>query len=97
MMPERSILRVRERPHLHPDRAGELVVEVLRDGVVVATIYGSREGVHITSDRISSESKTVYFEAQGFSPGVIVPLLGAFDTCPWCGGDESACLLCVKA
>ena len=49
-MTERSVLRVRQRPHVHPERKDEEVWEVLRGGKVVATIYGSREGINIVSD-----------------------------------------------
>lgn len=84
---ERSVLRVRVRPHFHPDRQNETVCEVLRDGEVVATIYGSREGLHITSNRLRATRPPFYFEASlAGVPSYVVPLLKSDEPCPWCDG-----------
>ncbi len=82
--PERSTLRVRERPHIDPRRNGEMVVEVLRDGEVVAHVYGSREGVHVVSPRIREGKGARFFQADNHPASIIVPLLREEDGCPWC-------------
>jgi len=92
-MSERSILRVRERPHTHPDRRSEQIWEVIRDGEVVATIYGTRDGIQIVSPRLERDGRNhpYLFEAQGGSPGWVIPLLASNEACPlcvngvWCG------------
>lgn len=43
----KSILRLRARPHLHPNRGGEAIVEVVREGEVEATIYARQKGMTI--------------------------------------------------
>jgi len=102
---ERSLLRVRERDHIHPQRKGEVVWEVVRDGEVVATIYGSREGVHIVSERLgpSSRNRPFLLEVAG-KPSWVIPLLDDNEVCPWCQGTEVAnigvasgpCPICVQ-
>lgn len=85
----KSILRLRARPHLHPDRGGEAIVEVVREGVVVATIYGSREGVHIVSPCFEvnvGQPRSFVTNVRGAMPGLLVPLLRPGETCPWCAG-----------
>lgn len=85
----RSELRLRERPHLHPARSSDQVIEVLRDGKVVATIYGSREGVHIVSDRLAATTSNRPFflqPAPAPMPGYVIPLLASDEVCPWCAG-----------
>jgi hypothetical protein len=93
-MAERSILRIREKPHVDPAREAETIVEVLRDGNVVAHIYGTREGVQIVSHRIPKESRALYLDIEGLPPAVMLPLLDPSDACPWCGGTDPACALC---
>jgi len=87
-MSERSILRVRERPHIHPDRRNEQIWEVVRDGEVVAHIYGTRDGVQVVSPRLDRDgrNKPYLFEASGVSPGWVIPLLAPDDPCPLCVG-----------
>jgi hypothetical protein len=88
-MPEtkRSVLRVRKEKHIHPARAGETVIEVLRDGVAVAHIYGTREGVQIVSDRFAPDTQNAPFRVVvDERPSVVVPLLAVGEECPWCGG-----------
>jgi hypothetical protein len=103
-MSGRSVLRVRERPHIHPNRQQEVIIEVLRDGEVVATIYGSREGVHVVSERLAEDFNQPFrFKLKGGgvldSPSCIVPLLAKREECPWCGGtgkfkDATVCPVC---
>lgn len=102
-LPERSLLRIREKPHHRADRAGEAIIEVLRDGVVVATIYGTREGVQVVSERFTRDSKSLLIvpESENAHPSIVVPLLAAGELCPWCRGTGSldvdgvaACALC---
>ena len=82
----RSILRLREQSHTV--RTAEPVVEVCRDGVVVATIYGSREGLHIASVR-QPYNGAFSIEGPTFSmPGWSVTLLEKEEACPWCGGSR---------
>jgi hypothetical protein len=90
-MNPRSILRVRPAPHIHPDRRDEVIVEVLRDGQVVASIYGSREGIHIASERLGPETRNTPFRLElpsspevKMEQGFIVPLLATDEPCPWC-------------
>jgi len=86
---ERSILRLRTKPHIHPDRREETIVEVVRDGKVVATIYGTREGVQIVSDRIEQSRPPVYLDGQTLPvpvQSIVVPLLAKDEVCPWCQG-----------
>lgn len=83
-MSDRSLLRVRPREHIDPNRdKSEFVVEVWRDGIVVAHIYGTREGVQIVSDRVRPE-RQFFFDA-GVRPSIVVPLLAEGEVCPWCG------------
>lgn len=93
-LPERSVLRVREAPHINPERRAETIVEVWRDGKVVATIYGSREGVHIVSERAH---RSFSMEAAGM-PGIVVPLLADNEPCPWCANGLliAPCPVCGK-
>jgi len=87
-LPPRSILRLREG-HIDPGRQGEIVVEVLRDGEVVAFIYGSREGVHIVSPRLHEAKNNEAFFLGGDimpMPGYVIPLLADGEQCPWCEG-----------
>lgn len=98
MSAERSLLRVRERKHLHPDRQDEIVIEVIRKGKVIAFIYGSREGIHVCSDALNDTDKNrPFFFDSGAMPGVILPLLEAGDPCPWCDGDAGpeTCPFCA--
>lgn len=86
-MSQRSVLRIRE--HIHPQRRDETVVEVLRDGVVVASIYGSREGIHIVTER-QPQSRVFAIEGNVFpTPGWSVTLLAEGETCPWCQGRQT--------
>jgi hypothetical protein len=85
-MSERSELRLRARPHHRPDRAGETIVEVWRNGEPVATIYGTREGVQILGPRLG-HNVPFYFEAAE-TPSYVVPLLKADEVCPWCDGGK---------
>ncbi len=86
----RSILRMRSRPHMHPARGGEVIVEVVREGEVVATIFGSREGVHIVAGCFGKDaarpSRPLRTETPGGAPGLLVPLLREGEACPWCEG-----------
>jgi hypothetical protein len=101
---ERSVLRVRQRSHIHPDRQEDTIIEVLRGGEVVATIYGSREGVQVISARLAENFNQPFrfnFKGGGVpdSPSCIVPLLAKREECPWCGGSGTfmnapVCLVC---
>lgn len=99
----RSLLRVRSHGHSDPARdKGEWIVEVWRDAQVVATIYGSREGVHIVSERFNFETgqnSPFGMDVDGV-PSVVVPLLEAGETCPWCSGSRKflngPCPLCAR-
>jgi hypothetical protein len=94
-MSERSTLSLRVRPHFHPDRQEDIVVEVLRAGEVVATIYGSREGVHIVGERVCYNrppfGMMVPVADDAPMPSCVVPLLREGEACPWCeeGGKEA--------
>jgi hypothetical protein len=83
-MAERSVLKVRLRPHIHPDRQAEEIWEVWRGGKLVASIYGSREGIHIVSDRVL-ECPPFRFMVGGM-PSLVVPLIEEGESCPWCSG-----------
>jgi hypothetical protein len=85
-MTERSRLQV--RAHADPARKGEYVFAVLRDGEVVATIFGSREGLHVVSERLAqnSRNKPFFFQAGDLPPGYVIPLLKEGEECPWCKG-----------
>lgn len=92
-MNERSVLMLRHRGHLQPGREQEAVVEVVRAGKTVATIYGSREGVHITSDCFAPHGAG--FRAFFFTvddppgmPGIVIPILAPGEVCPWCEGTN---------
>lgn len=83
----RSILRVRDRDHIHPGRRGETVIEVVREGEVVAHIYGSREGLHIVTER---QPHNRVFAIEGKltpTPGWSLTLLKKGEPCPWCAGE----------
>jgi hypothetical protein len=100
----RSELRLRNRPHFDPRRRDEAIVEIVRDGQVVGTIYGSREGVHIISDCFGQDGRNVkvQFTLVDAACGLLIPMLRPGETCPWCHGskvigegDESAdCPVC---
>jgi hypothetical protein len=97
----RTTLRARQRSHGHPDRVGEVVVEVLRGSQVVATVYGSREGLHIISKHLSSGRARPFWinVAPPGASGIVVPILRPeIDECPWCGGsghfEENSCPVC---
>ena len=85
-MTNRSRLQVRS--HVDPARRGEYIFAVLRDGEVVATIFGSREGLHIVSERLadSSRNKPFFFQVGDLPPGYVIPLLQEGEECPWCKG-----------
>ena len=80
-MSKRSTLSLRVHPHIHPDRQEDIIAEVLRDGEVAATIYGSREGLHIVSDRLGHQP--FYVQING-RPSLVIPLLKEGEECPWC-------------
>lgn len=86
-MTERSVLRIRERQHIHPGRREETVIEVLRGGEVVAVIYGSRQGIHIVSE-LARRNRTFLMEGAGPSPSWVIPLLAEGEVCPWCEGNK---------
>lgn len=103
-MLNRTTLRTRVIPHIQPGRENETVVEVFRDGVLIALIYGSREGLHITSSLFSDHANRP-FNVSALTPampGVVVPLLEPDAECPWCagaryvhfGGEPQACPVC---
>jgi hypothetical protein len=103
----RSVLRIRQEPHTHPARREEAVIEVVRDGEVVAMIYGSREGVHITSMRLDSSMSNTPFRLDlplslAPVPGFVIPLLAEGEACPWCNGvgllkpDGALCPACHR-
>jgi hypothetical protein len=99
-MSDRSILRVKPRPHVDPSRpAGEWIVEVWRAGEVVATIYGTREGVQIVSE-FAKQNEAFYFEVPPPTAGppissYVFPLLTEDEPCPWCaGGWPGPCPVC---
>jgi len=85
-MTNRSRLQVRS--HVDLARRGEFIFAVLRDGEVVATIFGSREGLHIVSERLadSSRNKPFFFQVGDLPPGYVIPLLQEGEECPWCKG-----------
>lgn len=82
-MSERSTLQLRVRPHFHPDRQEDIVVEVMRAGEVAATIYGSREGVHVVGGRVGDSQSPFGLHINGVASWV-VPLLLESEDCPWC-------------
>jgi hypothetical protein len=99
-MPDnRSLLRVRPHPHADPNRKGEFIVEVWRGSEVVATIYGSREGVHIVSQRLGGRNQPLAMDINDM-PTVLVPLLASDEACPWCNGTGTAyggpCMICAR-
>jgi hypothetical protein len=99
-MADRSLLRVCPRSHVDPNREkGEFIVEVWRGAEVVATIYGSREGVHIVSKRLGGRNQPLAIEINDM-PTVLVPLLARDEVCPWCNGAGTAfgapCLICSR-
>jgi hypothetical protein len=100
-MTARSVLRVRTVEHIHPDRKNETIIEVWRDGAVVATIYGSREGLHIVSERFDNRRNLPFrFQAENAPPSFVVPLLKENETCPWCSGVKeflgNSCPVCTQ-
>lgn len=91
----RSLLRFAKRPHIVRGYPGGPFVEVVRDGEVVATIYGTREGVQIVSEafgtngeRLSPFGMAVDVPNSGRIASVIVPLLRTDEECPWCKDDK---------
>jgi hypothetical protein len=85
-MTDRSKLQV--RAHGDPARKGEYVFAVIRDGEVVATIYGSREGLHIVSERFTENQRNKpFFHQAAAGPGYVIPLLKQGEECPWCAGS----------
>ena len=107
-MSERSILRVAQRQHIHPDRKEDTIIEVWRDGKIVATIYGSREGIHIVSERFHNQQPLPLFLGPEVLPQMAenswaIPMLHETEACPWCQGtgvivlsDIHSCLLCQR-
>jgi hypothetical protein len=100
-MSERSTLSLRVRPHFHPDRQEDIVVEVMREGEVAATIYGSREGIQVVSERFEPERggpNRVFYMQVGETSSVVVPLLRPGEPCPWCadGVEVRPCPVCGK-
>lgn len=100
-MSERSILRLREHPHMLKERASDFIVEVIRDGQVRATIYGSREGLQIVSEQVGVGRNIPFAFFAGPTPSVIVPLLTEREQCPWCLGSRKLsegleCPVCRK-
>lgn len=102
-MSQRSELRLRTRPHFHPDRQNETIIEVVRDGRVVATIYGSREGVQIVSERFDFKdnvNQPVGMDVNN-TPTLVVPLLMQGEPCPWCNNSGRSavgvCPICRSA
>jgi hypothetical protein len=98
-VPDRSVLRVRARPHSHPDQREDTIIEVMRDGDVAATIYGSREGIHIVSARLDASTRNSPFRLAlppsiAPTPGIVVPLLAEGERCPWCGHTDAGCPVC---
>lgn len=86
---------------MHPDRRDEVIVEVLRGGVVVATVYGSREGIHIVSALFEGGKRARPFflhKDPRSMAGIVVPLLQSCEECPWCNGrkvfEEGPCPVC---
>lgn len=87
-MTERSQLRFRKPDYLGPGRAGEPVVEVIRNGEVVASIYGSREGIHIVSV-LQPLNRAFKIDGGPFPfPGWVITLLANGEECPWCAGTK---------
>lgn len=100
---QRSLLRVRPHPHIDPNRdKNEFIVEVWRGGEVVATIYGTREGVQILSNRFAFEPEInkPFGVTVNEAPSIIVPLLAIGEDCPWCHGTRmalgAACPVCSQ-
>ena len=101
-MTGRSVLRLRERDHFRAQRKGEAIVEVLRDGEVVATIYGTREGIQVVTG-LAPHNRVFLMEGAGPTPSWVLPLLGAGEACPWCKGvkivqavgGEAPCPVCA--
>ena len=94
-MSKRSKLVVAQRKHIDPTRGGEdTIVEVWRDGELVAHIYGTRDGVQVVSDRLDRTKErthpyalTVRNESKEVH-SVVVPLLAPDETCPLCVGTK---------
>jgi hypothetical protein len=101
-MSERSTLQMRVRPHFRPDREEDIVVEVVREGEVVATIYGSREGVQIVSELIAKNQPPFGLRVsvgEDSSPSYVIPLLKPGEECPWCAEGvtlNKPCPVCRK-
>lgn len=97
-MTDRSVLQFRIKPHFRPGREEDVVVEVLRDGEVAATIYGSREGIHVVSERLGADSNIPFGMSVGGVPSCVIPLLKAGEECPWCaeGSELRPCPVCKK-
>ncbi|HWQ55166.1 MAG TPA: hypothetical protein VN442_15875 [Bryobacteraceae bacterium] len=82
--PPRCILRVQAHPHVHPDRQEDVIVEVVRGGEVMATVYGSSEGLHIVSTLFEGGRRAKPFYLQMDPPsmaGIVVPLLQSGEEC----------------
>jgi hypothetical protein len=97
-MSERSTLQLRVKPHFRPDRQEDIIVEVLRDGEVAATIYGSREGIHIFSERLQIDRNLPFFMSMDNAQGCVIPLLKSGEECPWCseGAPIRPCPVCGR-
>jgi hypothetical protein len=98
--PPRSVLRVRDRAHFHPDRQDELIIEVVREGEVVATVYGSREGIQVVAGtRMPTAIATRVSPPGNYTLVVCLPREG--EACPWCNGTrvivDGPCPLCEGA
>src|SRR5579864_1416789 len=87
MSNERNALRLRDRSHFHPDRQNEVIVEVVRDGRTIATIYGSREGIHVVTD-LAPRMRPFLMKVEGATPSWVLPLLAEDEECPWCEGRK---------
>lgn len=86
-------------PHFVPGRQKETVVAVLRDGELVASIYGSREGIHIVSERLKEDGNVPFFmTVDDHMTSWVVPLLKAGEECPWCaeGSTIRPCPVCAR-
>lgn len=77
--------------HVENERADETKVEVVRGGEVVATIYGTREGIQVVINEalIGPQQPPFRFEVTGIK-SVVVPLMRTNEQCPWCLGTGTA-------
>jgi len=83
----RSVLHLRTRPHVNPERQGEVIVDVVREGTVVGTIYGSREGIHIFS-ATERGATAIGIKTDHGAQGILIQLLRPGEPCPWCDGEK---------